>query len=55
MDLPMPRNRGIEQAKAKWIAFLDSDDWWELNKLERALDFIKEYPEIKIFHTQELW
>lgn len=29
-----PRNVGIQKAKADWICFLDSDDWWKPNKLE---------------------
>jgi glycosyltransferase involved in cell wall biosynthesis len=27
------RNLGIKEAKAEWIAFLDSDDWWAPDKL----------------------
>lgn len=36
------RNRALQMAKGKWIAFLDSDDVWVPQKLERQLNFMKQ-------------
>ncbi len=35
------RNNSIEKAQGRYIAFLDSDDLWVANKLERQIDFIQ--------------
>ena len=36
------RNRAIMEAKGKWIAFLDSDDLWMPEKLEKQVCFMEE-------------
>jgi len=36
----LPRNKGAEIAQSEWIAFLDSDDWWDEIKLERILPYL---------------
>lgn len=35
------RNRGISESTGDWIAFLDSDDTWEPNKLKRQAEVIQ--------------
>lgn len=41
------RNLMIDRATGKYVAFLDSDDTWEPNKLEFCLQMLADNPEVK--------
>ncbi|HNX90818.1 MAG TPA: glycosyltransferase family A protein, partial [Candidatus Omnitrophota bacterium] len=49
------RNHGLSLTQNEHIVFLDSDDWWDINKLKVADEYINNFPDIKIFHTNEIW
>ena len=36
------RNHALEMASGRWIAFLDSDDLWIPEKLEKQISYMKE-------------
>lgn len=40
------RNRCVREAKQPWIAFIDADDVWEPDKIERQMEIVSNYPEV---------
>jgi glycosyltransferase involved in cell wall biosynthesis len=49
------RNAGIKAASFDWLAFLDSDDWWQPGKLAAQVDWHKAHPDYLISQTDEIW
>ena len=49
------RNNGIKLSSGKYIAFLDSDDYWHANKLQVQYDYIQLNPNTKLLHCDEIW
>ena len=48
------RNTGIRLSSAPYIAFLDSDDLWLPNKLERQLAFLRSHPQVGLVYGR-MW
>ncbi len=49
------RNTGIKKSSFPFLAFLDSDDWWHTEKLEKQFSSMQKNPHYDISHTREIW
>jgi glycosyltransferase involved in cell wall biosynthesis len=49
------RNTGAYHAQTEWVAFLDSDDLWKEDKLQKQVEFLRCYPFYEILQSDEVW
>lgn len=53
MGAALTRNRALREAQGEWIAFLDSDDIWMPEKLEKQIGFMKDRNIVFSYHDFE--
>lgn len=53
MGAARARNRGLEEARGRYIAYLDADDLWVPEKLEKELRFLREKEAAFVFTGYE--
>ena len=51
LSLGAARNEAIKKANGDYVAFLDSDDLWENNKLEKQVDVLNTHPDVGMVMT----
>ncbi len=49
------RNEGVKYASSELISFLDSDDYWERDKLSYQIEFLRKNPFYEMIQSEEIW
>ena len=48
---PVTRNQAAEASNGEYVAFLDSDDVWYPEKLQKQVAFLESHPDVPLCHT----
>jgi glycosyltransferase involved in cell wall biosynthesis len=49
------RNFGVAKSSGSWLCFLDSDDEWHKEKLQKQIAWLKDHRQFRIIQSQEIW
>ncbi|MFQ5451107.1 MAG: glycosyltransferase family 2 protein [Nitrospinaceae bacterium] len=49
------RNLGVQQARGRYLCFLDSDDVWREKKLETQISWMESHRDCPVSYTDEIW
>jgi glycosyltransferase involved in cell wall biosynthesis len=49
------RNRGVTASHGEWVAFLDSDDLWQPEKVAAQVELLGQQPQTQVCYTDEIW
>lgn len=54
LGVAVARNRGLAAAATRWVSFLDQDDLWHPERLERLLSWLDDHPGARLAATTEI-
>lgn len=49
------RNRGVAASHGELVAFLDSDDLWQPEKVAAQVELLRQQPQTQVCYTDEIW